>query len=251
VRVFDGVTRQEIRGFFAYHPSFSGGVRVATTDFNNDGLVDIITGAGPGGGPHVRILRGDNLQELAGIFAYHPAFGGGVYVGGSLKGPGSPLRSPGNGTAGAAASLTSAELAPLVDQAVANWLAMRPEAADALRGIDVRIADLADGYLGLAFANTIYVDVNADGHGWFVDATPESDEEFEPEGGQRRALADSAAANRIDLLTVIQHELGHILGLDDLDLGDHGDDLMAEALSLGTRHSPGDAVDAVFGSDEW
>ena len=131
-------------------------------------------------------------------------------------------------------------------QAVANWTAQNPSAAGRLRGIDVQIADLAEGTLGMAYANAIYVDIDADGHGWFVDATPGADEEFEQAGGELRARAGSAAADQIDLLTVIQHELGHILGLDDLP--DDHDDLMAEALSLGTRRTPGAAVDAVFGA---
>lgn len=71
-------------GFFAYTPNFSGGVYVATGDVNGDGKDDIITGAGPGGGPHVRIftLANDKQSwtELGGYFAYDSAFSGGVYV---------------------------------------------------------------------------------------------------------------------------------------------------------------------------
>jgi hypothetical protein len=69
-----------VGGFFAYDPSFTGGVRVATGDVNGDGNTEIITGAGPGGGPHVRIFRADGTP-IGGFMAYDPGFKGGVYVG--------------------------------------------------------------------------------------------------------------------------------------------------------------------------
>jgi predicted outer membrane repeat protein len=73
--------------FFAYDPAFSGGARVAVMDANGDGQADIVTGAGPGGGPHVRIFNGSTGQQLTNAFdsfmAFSPAFSGGVFVGGS------------------------------------------------------------------------------------------------------------------------------------------------------------------------
>ncbi len=72
----------EVASFFAYDPAFPGGVSVAAGDVTGDGVADIITGAGPGGGPHVRAfsLVGGVVTEVASFFAYDPAFPGGVSV---------------------------------------------------------------------------------------------------------------------------------------------------------------------------
>jgi PKD domain/FG-GAP-like repeat len=80
VKVFDGKTGQEIRSFFAYDAGFHGGVRVAAADVNGDGFADIITGAGPGGGPHVRVFDGKTGAILNEFFAYPASFAGGVNV---------------------------------------------------------------------------------------------------------------------------------------------------------------------------
>jgi uncharacterized repeat protein (TIGR01451 family) len=71
----------EAASFFAYDPAFPGGVFVAVGDLNDDGVADIITGAGPGGGPHLQVFDGATLAPLASFFAYDPAFSGGVRVG--------------------------------------------------------------------------------------------------------------------------------------------------------------------------
>jgi hypothetical protein len=82
VIAFSGATGAPIASFFAYPLGFTGGVRVATADVNADGRLDIVTGAGPGGGPHVRAFDGVTLTELDGFFPFTPAFAGGVHVGG-------------------------------------------------------------------------------------------------------------------------------------------------------------------------
>jgi hypothetical protein len=100
VKVFDGSNTQVIRSFLAYGQTFVGGVRVAAADVNGDGKADLITGAGPGGGPHVKVFDGSNTGLLASFFAYSPTFTGGVFVaGGDVTGDGlaEVLVSPGSG----------------------------------------------------------------------------------------------------------------------------------------------------------
>jgi hypothetical protein len=80
VKVFSGQNGAEVRSFFAYEASFVGGVRVAAGDVNGDGRDDIITAAGPGAGPHVKVFDGATGAELRSFFAYTPSFAGGVYV---------------------------------------------------------------------------------------------------------------------------------------------------------------------------
>jgi hypothetical protein len=55
-------------------------VFVAAGDVTGDGRADIVTGAGPGGAPHVKVFDGATGAELGGFFAYDPAFTGGVFV---------------------------------------------------------------------------------------------------------------------------------------------------------------------------
>src|SRR5207249_3976607 len=80
VKVYDGVTFDLIRSFFAYGGDFHGGVSVASADVNGDGLADIITGAGLGGGPHVRVFSGLDGSVITEFFAFGAGFHGGVNV---------------------------------------------------------------------------------------------------------------------------------------------------------------------------
>jgi hypothetical protein len=85
VKVFDGAALRQGQivvdnQFFAYDASFHGGVRVASADVDGDGFDDIITGAGPGGGPHVEVFSGRTGQIIRSFFAYGSTFTGGVYV---------------------------------------------------------------------------------------------------------------------------------------------------------------------------
>jgi hypothetical protein len=84
----------------------------------------------------------------------------------------------------------------------------------------------------------ITLDSNAAGHGWYVDPTPlDNTDEYLPtsQAGVWQAKADSAAANRMDMLSVLLHEYGHALGLElSYDAGD----FMNAALQPGQRRMP-------------
>ncbi len=80
IKIFDGITKQEIASFFAYDPSFTGGVSIAAFDVNNDGTVDLVTGAGFGGAPHVKVFSGVDFSLIKSFFAYAIDFTGGVFV---------------------------------------------------------------------------------------------------------------------------------------------------------------------------
>jgi hypothetical protein len=102
VEVFDGGTSQLIKSFFAYSPRFAGGVYLASADFNKDGFADIVTGAGPGGGPHVELFSGRTGQVFQSFYAYDAGYRGGVRVAvGDVTGDGTPdiVTAPGPGMA--------------------------------------------------------------------------------------------------------------------------------------------------------
>ncbi len=78
VRIFN--ESGEVLGkWLAYQKNFRGGVAVAVGDVNGDGKDEIVTGAGSGGGPHVRVFdRAGTLVSQ--FFAYDSNFRGGVAV---------------------------------------------------------------------------------------------------------------------------------------------------------------------------
>lgn len=79
IRIFDSAGKLQYQ-FFAYDQSFHGGVSIASGDTDGDGLSEVITGAGPGGGPHVRVFDPNGLI-LDSFYAFDPNFSGGVNVG--------------------------------------------------------------------------------------------------------------------------------------------------------------------------
>jgi len=80
VRIFNWQGKLIHPGFFAYGKSFRGGVSVALGDLDGNGWLEIITGAGFGGGPHIRIFSGGGKLMNPGFFAFDQKFRGGVNV---------------------------------------------------------------------------------------------------------------------------------------------------------------------------
>src|SRR5262249_51470211 len=75
-----GADGSHLYGFFAYDPGFRGGVRVALADVSGDGVPDIITAPGPGGGPNLRAFDGQTGAMSRNFFAFDPGFTGGLFV---------------------------------------------------------------------------------------------------------------------------------------------------------------------------
>jgi len=190
---------------------------IATSQISGDGILDIgFTGTTAGGGIDVNGLEVGTPQQA----------------------------SPNSVKAGGAVSaLTPEALLPLVAEAVARWTASGIDAAQVvlLRGAQFSVHNLGGaGYLGLAAGQTIWIDDDAAGYGWFVDATPTDDGEFgrQVASGEWQASALSPAFGRMDLLTVVMHELGHVIDQPDLNPLVAPHVLMTETLETGTRRVP-------------
>jgi hypothetical protein len=129
-----------------------------------------------------------------------------------------------------------------LEAAIQLWAADRvgPAALARMRGVDLRVADLGGNELAQFDGRAITLDDTADGWGWFVDPTPLTNEEFRRDATDSAltALANGPAAGHMDLLTVLAHELGHVIGLDDDVTGSAGD-LMSGTLPAGVRRLPG------------
>jgi hypothetical protein len=136
--------------------------------------------------------------------------------------------------------VTEEEIQGMLAAAIQRWVAsgLAGEQLNLMRGAEVRVRDLGGDLLGLAGGGTITLDDNAAGHGWFADPTPLEDEEFRAADHVFAALADGPAAGRMDMLTVLMHELGHLAGLDDIDPAGASDRLMTESLPADIRRLP-------------
>ncbi len=128
--------------------------------------------------------------------------------------------------------LADSQLGSVVKTVIARLEAVENVDAARLRDVSFEVVDLPGDILGMTRGQTVQIDITAAGYGWFIDATPWDNVEFRHLNGTHdlTALPGSFSVDRVDLLTVIMHELGHVLGYDHPDGG-----VMEESIPLGTR----------------
>jgi uncharacterized repeat protein (TIGR01451 family) len=119
------------------------------------------------------------------------------------------------GSGAGVVGLTTPQLQSAVAQAIAAWTAAGIDAGTLsnLDNVTFHIGDLPGAELGFELPGQIWIDQTAAGWGWSV--------------------GDSAAPGRMDLVSVVSHEVGHALGFDHADSG-----VMEAALAPGVRLVP-------------
>jgi hypothetical protein len=138
VKVFSGADNSVLQSFMAYDLAFSGGVRVAAGDINSDGLMDVITGAGANGGPHVKAFNAMDTALLESTIVFGADFRGGIFVGaGDVTGDGLAEIVIG---AGGGMNPQVAVFDPISDTIRQNFNAYAPNFAGGVR-VAVRDAD--------------------------------------------------------------------------------------------------------------
>ena len=110
-------------------------------------------------------------------------------------------------------------LESLVARGKAYWASVGVEAGSfgLLDNVAIRITNLPGDYLGFASSTSIWIDQDGAGHGWFVDTASPS--------------LLQIPTDKMDLLSVVTHELGHVLGFQH----DASDSVMDAWLSQGSR----------------
>lgn len=136
--------------------------------------------------------------------------------------------------------LSQQDIEALLPMAQQVWLDAGASPAT-FAGLTVNMQELPTGFAAWAQGKTITLDTTGAGWGWYIDASPLDHSEF--------ALSDTAnawhvdalqdnnpAENRLDLPTVLIHELGHVAGLSHSHNDSDGHtDIVSQYLAPGQR----------------
>lgn len=143
-----------------------------------------------------------------------------------------------------ALAVTENELMATARESIRRYLSsgLSEDKALLLGAMSLQVSDLGEGQLGSTVGTTVFIDRDGAGYGWYVDATAADDVEFRPATGSELIAASGGGADdRMDLLTVVMHEMGHILGNPHIE---GRFNLMSDSLTAGVRRLA--HVDSLF-----
>jgi hypothetical protein len=206
--------------------TFTGRLDVLPGDVNDDGAVNTTDGVlilGHTTPSHAYNvfddINGDGFVTTSDFTLYR------AFIGTTLPALPKQFAAGGEGPGGVS-QLTLGEVAPVLTAAIQQWAAAGLPTQDVtlLQQVSVQITNLPAGYLGATAigGSIVYLSADAAGYGWSLD----------------KSTSTSPATNREDLLTVLMHEMGHTLGLSDLNPTTSSNDLMATTLATGVRRLP-------------